>query len=188
MNKTDLNNNDNLTKAQSGDEKSLEDLIRLGSPLVEIIAAKYTTSPIEKDDLVQEGMIGLYKAIESYRGDRGASFNTYANACIENAIKDAIKKATRQKDVPPQNVVEYQDEEIPLRNSEDSAEDIYLHKEKIERIFSAMESKLSQLEKEVLSLYILGFGYSEIAKTLGKDEKSIDNALQRIKKKLADIN
>lgn len=179
-----VSDSDNISKAQSGDEKSLEELIRDGSPLVEVIASKYTTSPLEKDDLIQEGMIGLYKAIESYEHEKGASFKTYAQRCIDNAIKDAIKKTTRQKDVPLHNVVEYQEDESSILNSEESAEEIYLKKERVERLFSAMETKLSQLEKQVLSLYILGFSYAEISKTLQKDEKAIDNALQRIKKKL----
>ncbi len=175
---------ENLYKAQSGDEKSLEELFREASPLVEIIASKYINSPLEKEDLMQEGMIGLFRAIESYDESKGARFKTYAERCIDNAMKDAIKGATRRKDVPAESVVEYKEE--AFTDSEDSAEEIYLHKERIERLFSAMEQKLSDLEKQVLSQYILGFGYSEIAKTLNKDEKSVDNALQRIKRKLGD--
>lgn len=179
--------NERISRAQSGDTESIENIIKSGVSLVEVIASKYKDSSIEKEDLVQEGMIGLFKAVESYDSSKGASFKTYANACINNAIQDAIKKTSRQKDIPAQNVVEYQEEEIPIMNSETSAEDIYIEKERLEDFYKAVEEKLSKLEKEVLVLYITGLSYGEISSRLDKDEKAIDNALQRIKKKLLDV-
>ncbi len=187
MPKIDISSDyESISKAQSGDSKSFEEIIKSSRNLVEVIASKYANAPVESEDLVQEGMIGLFHAVESYDSTKGASFKTYANKCIDNAIQDAIKKNTRQKDVPPQNVVEYLDEELPMMNSEVSAEEIYMQKERLQQVHRAIEEKLSPLEKKVFSLYIAGFSYSEIAARIGKDEKAVDNAVQRIKKKLFD--
>ena len=96
-----------LSNAQSGNKIQTEALIMQYTPLVESIASKYTSSPLESEDLVQEGMIGLLAAIKSYDKSKGAAFRTYASVCIDNSIQTSLRKFTRQKDIPQQNIVEY---------------------------------------------------------------------------------
>ncbi len=175
---------ESLEKAQSGDSKSIETILVECRGLVEAIAKKYSDSPVEHEDLVQEGMIGLFKAVRSFDKSKGASFRTYANTCIDNAVQSAVRKVTRQKDIPKNDVVEYQEEDIPISNSESSAEDEYIRLEMLERLSQAIYDRLSKFEQDVFALYMSGLSYGDIAEKLGKTEKSVDNALQRIKNKL----
>lgn len=173
-----------LSSAQSVDEKCIEALIKQYAHLVENIALKYISSPLENDDLVQEGMIGLLAAIKSYDEKKGTLFKTYACVCIENSIQTALRKFYRQKDIPQQNVVEYQDEEISYQYASLSAEDNFMAEESVSLLTKLLRENLSDFENEVLRLHIVGCSYNEIASRLSKTPKAIDNALQRIRKKL----
>lgn len=177
-----------LSSAQSGDNKQTEALIRQYRNVVEAIAAKYINSPLEYDDIIQEGMIGLLAAIKTFNNSNGAQFKTYAQTCINNSIQTALRKFNRKKDIPIGSVIEYAEEEIPEENGVISAEDYYIAGESVSMLANTLKENLSEYENEVLRLHIVGCNYSEIAKRLSKTPKSVDNALQRIKKKLSTVN
>ncbi len=185
FNKTD---DEILSYAQSGSNKYAEKVIEKYRQTVEVIASKYKDSPMEREDLIQEGMIGLLAAIKSYRQDKGASFMTYAKICIDNSIQTALRKFSRQKDIPPQNVIEYQEEELPAESGHASAEDIVIAQESVSMLTQVLRENLSDFENEVLRLHIVGCSYNEIAGRLCKTPKAIDNALQRVRKKLTGIS
>lgn len=183
-----ISNDTILSNAKSGDNKQAEVLIVQNRSLVEAIASKYTNSSLEYDDIVQEGMIGLLAAIKTFDKNNGTSFKTYAATCINNSIQTALKKFTRQKDIPQSQVIEYAEEEIPEQHGSISAEDYYIAGESVSMLAKILKENLSDYENEVLRLHIVGCNYNEIANRLSKTPKSVDNALQRIKKKLAAVN
>lgn len=183
-----ISNGTILSNAKSGDNKQAEVLIVQNRSLVEAIASKYTNSSLEYDDIVQEGMIGLLAAIKTFDKNNGTSFKTYAATCINNSIQTALKKFTRQKDIPQSQVIEYAEEEIPEQHGSISAEDYYIAGESVSMLAKILKENLSDYENEVLRLHIVGCNYNEIANRLSKTPKSVDNALQRIKKKLAAVN
>lgn len=149
----------------------------------------------DKEDIIQEGMIGLYKAIRDFKPDSGTSFRSFAELCVTRQIITAIKKATRQKHIPLNSYISlnkpaYEDdnERILLdtfagRNIL-NPEEIMLDKERFFDIETKLSKTLSKLELRVLKKYLEGKSYTEIAMQINKSEKSIDNALQRIKKKI----
>lgn len=183
-----ISNDTILSNAKSGDNKQAEVLIVQNRSLVEAIASKYTNSSLEYDDIVQEGMIGLLAAIKTFDKNNGTSFKTYAATCINNSIQTALKKFTRQKDIPQSQVIEYAEDEIPEQHGSISAEDYYIAGESVSMLAKILKENLSDYENEVLRLHIVGCNYNEIANRLSKTPKSVDNALQRIKKKLAAVN
>jgi RNA polymerase sporulation-specific sigma factor len=153
----------------------------------------------DSDDLIQEGMIGLFKAMRDYDSGRDASFYTFADLCISRQIYTAVQASGRQKHMPLNtyislysNMAEHQGgqaEEVSLVNAlaskeERSPEEVLIDRENVENLEKIILKELSAFEKQVLDLYITGMSYTQIAKVLGKDEKSTDNALQRIKAKL----
>ncbi len=175
-----------LDKIKNGSASSLDELIRKYRSSVEAIAVKYINSPLELDDLVQEGMIGLLAAINSYNADKGAKFVTYASRCINNSIQTAIKKQSRLKDIPQSSLISLEEEILEKRVGL-SAEDEYLAKESVSTLTNVLDEELSSFENEVLRLYMTGCSYSEIADKLDKNNKAIDNAIQRIRKKLSGV-
>ncbi len=177
-----------LSGAQSGSNTNMEIVIEQYRQTVEVIASKYKDSPMEREDLIQEGMIGLLAAIKSYRNDKGASFRTYAKICIDNSIQSSLRKFKRQKDIPIQNVIEYQEEELPVENGYSSAEDIVIAQESVSLLTKVLQENLSDFENEVLRLHIVGCSYNEIAARLCKTPKAVDNALQRVRKKLSGVS
>lgn len=176
-----------LSYAQSGNTSEQEMLIKNYKQLVDMVANRYNDSPMEREDLIQEGLIGLLAAIKSYDSTKGASFKTYAVICISNAMQSALRKYRRLKDIPVQNVVEYQESEIPADIFFDSAEDIVIAQESVSLLTKVLQQNLSDFENEVLRLHIDGCSYNEIAKRLCKTPKAIDNALQRVRRKLSNI-
>lgn len=184
---------DNKTDAQllddikNGKDDAMERMIKTKRSLVEVIAMKYINSPLEKDDLIQEGMIGLLAAINSYDSNKNAAFDTYANRCINNSVQTALRKFSRMKDIPQSNIVRLDDDYLENLVGL-SAEDEYLAKESVSTLTDVLYEGLSRFENEVLRLHIVGCSYSEIAEKLGKNPKAIDNAIQRIRKKLSEVN
>ena len=168
----------------NSNEKNLTQLVSSYKGLVEAIAAKYVNSLLEKDDLIQEGMIGLLAAINSYKSDKGASFETYATKCINTSILGALRKLSRLKDIPQSNIVPLENEDSFDSKFALSAEDEFLAKESVSLLSQALYEELSSFENEVLRLSISGCSYAQIAKRLDKNEKAIDNAMQRIRRKL----
>ena len=173
-----------LDEIKGGNADAYEELILRYKDSVEATAMKYINSPLEKDDLIQEGMIGLLAAIRSYKNNKGAAFVTYASRCINNSIKNAIRKVSRIKDIPPSSLVGLDEIALDAQHAL-SAEDEYLAKESVTSLTDILYEGLSRFENEVLRLHIIGCSYSEIAEKLGKNPKAIDNAIQRIRKKLS---
>ena len=175
--------NELLVEIKKNNNDAMDALIVRYRTTVEAIAMKYIASPLEKDDLVQEGMIGLLAAIKSYNSEKGTKFITYSSRCINNSVQTALRKFSRMKDVPQNSIVtleeDYFENQVGL-----SAEDEYLAKESVSTLTEVLYEGLSSFENEVLRLYIVGCSYAEIAEKLGKNQKAIDNAIQRIRKKL----
>ena len=153
----------------------------------------------DSDDLIQEGMIGLFKAVRDFDSGRDASFFTFADLCISRQMYTAVQASRRQKHIPLNTYIshyatarensERSEEDMTLVNilslkSEQSPEEMMIDKENVEQLERTIEKELSGFEKQVLDLYLTGMRYTQIAKVLGRDEKSTDNALQRIKSKL----
>ena len=182
---------------RSGDKSAFEYLINKYKELVNIKVSKYYIVGAEKDDIVQEGLIGLFKAIKSYKSNMQNSFKSFANMCIERQLITAIKSSNRQKHLPLNsylslNISAYDEEEgksdtalIDVFNNtivEDPLDTI-TKKEYFQTIESTIDKTLSDFEKKVLNKYINGKSYVEIAEDLDAPVKSIDNAIQRIRKK-----
>ncbi len=179
-----------LRLAKRGDETAVTLIISKYKAQVEFAASKISGSPIEYDDLIQEGLIGLLAAIRSFDGDKKISFGTYCYTCISNALQSALRKVNRKKDVPKSKVVSLEDDDFAGAGSVSaaiSAEDAFLAKESVESLNGFLETELSAFENEVLRLYIAGCSYKEIAEKMNKTPKAVDNAIQRIRKKLKEI-
>lgn len=185
-----------LAHKKSGREAE-EYLLNKYKNLVRARAKAYFLVGGDNDDLVQEGMIGLFKAIRDFDKDKDVSFHSFAELCIKRQIFTAIKTADRQKHQPLNTYISlnkpvYDDdsertliETVAERESIDP-ENLYIMREKLGDIEKEIENKLSKLEKRVLILHLEGMSYREISEIIDKPEKSIDNALQRIKRKLDD--
>ena len=183
-------------RAREGDEQAIEGLLRRYRHYARAKARSYFLAGADREDIVQEGMIGLYKAIRDFRGDRSTAFRAFAELCIRRQIITAIKMATRNKHSPLNSYVSlsrpasHDDEEsrsladaLADSAAPDPAE-LVISAEEVEHIRSSVGELLSEFEIEVLRLYMDGKSYQEIADILGRHVKSIDNALQRIKRKL----
>ena len=182
---------------KSGDKPAFEYLLNKYKELVNIKVSKYYIVGAERDDIVQEGLIGLFKAIKSYKSDMKNSFKSFANMCIERQLITAIKSSNRQKHMPLNsylslNISAYDEEDgksdaslIDIFNTaliEDPLDTI-TKKEYYQNIENTIDKSLSDFEKKVLNKYINGKSYLEIAEDLDTPVKSIDNAIQRIRKK-----
>ena len=178
-----------------GKSDVLDFLITKFQPIVRMKARTYFIIGGDREDIIQEGMIGLYKAIRDFRPDRLSSFKVFAELCITRQIITAIKTATRQKHIPLNTSISLdkpmydEDQERTLLDiisgsTLDDPEDLIIHKENFSFMEEEMNKVLSGLEKEVLTLYLEGQSYREISEVLNRQVKSIDNALQRIKRKL----
>ena len=182
---------------KSGDKQAFEYLLNKYKELVNVKVSKYFIIGAERDDIVQEGLIGLFKAIKDYKPDMKNSFKSFANMCIERQLITAIKTSNRQKHIPLNsylslNMSAYDEEEgesdsalIDVFNTtliEDPLDTI-TKKEYFQNVENTIEKSLSDFEKKVLNKFINGKSYVEIAQELDTPVKSIDNAIQRIRKK-----
>lgn len=143
----------------------------------------------ETDDLIQEGMIGLFKAIQDYRSDREASFHTFAGICIDRQLYSAVKNSTRQKHIPLNSYVSLSEEEETGTLEglwSENPEALVIDRENTGLLEKEISKALSPMENKVFDLYLRGYGYVQIAEMMGKKPKSIDNALQRIRMKIRD--
>jgi RNA polymerase sporulation-specific sigma factor len=181
--------------SRAGDDKALEYLINKYKGFVRAKARTYFLIGADREDIIQEGMIGLYKAIRDYREDKLSSFRAFAELCITRQIITAIKTATRQKHIPLNSYISLNkpifDEEsdrtlmdIISEEKISDPEEMVISREEFSGIEAKMSEILSGLECDVLSLYLQGKSYQEIAVDLNRHVKSIDNALQRVKRKL----
>lgn len=186
---------DLVSLVRNGDAYALEFLISKYKNFVRAKARSYFLIGADHEDIVQEGLIGLYKAVRDYNEDRLASFKGFAELCITRQIITAIKTATRQKHIPLNSYVSL---DKPIYDGESdrtlldvicgshvmNPEELFINKEEFAYIEFKMGKLLSDLERQVLSLYLEGRSYQEISTRLGRHVKSIDNALQRVKRKL----
>ena len=179
--------------AVKGDGAAESALVERYLPLVNICAARLCLSGAEGKDLSQEGVFGLLSAIRNYDASHGASFHTFAEHCIRMRLLSAVKSAARFKHFPLNESIslEQLSEESDPRLSavmeafHRNPEDVVLARESKEELYKALSDCLSSFEKTVFALYLDGHSYQEIGTQLGKDSKSVDNALQRIRRKLA---
>jgi len=181
--------------ARSGNEMALEYLINKYKNFVRAKARSYFLIGADREDIIQEGMIGLYKAIRDFRVEKLTSFRAFAELCITRQIITAIKTATRQKHIPLNSYVSlnkpiYDEEsdrtllDILSGTKVSDPEELVISQEEFNAIEKKMGEFLSDLEWQVLTFYLEGKSYQEIADQLERHVKSIDNALQRVKRKL----
>ena len=180
--------------AQNGDEKAEAVIINRYSEIVNMKARKFFIIGAEREDIVQEGLIGIYKAIKSYSSDRDNSFKTFVNMCIERQLITAIKSSNRQKHIPLNssfslNGAAFDNDEtstlldiLDYNLISDPLEEVE-KKEYFDSIQAKIQDELSGFEKQVLDCFINGKSYAEISEQLDTPIKSIDNAIQRIRKK-----
>ena len=182
-------------QAQQGDSVAIEYLLSKYKNFVRSKARSYFLIGADHEDIVQEGMIGLFKAIRDYQAERLSSFRAFAELCITRQIITAIKTATRQKHVPLNSYVSlnkpiYDEEsdrtlmDVIVEGRAQNPEELIIDRENLVSLRDQVDQVLSSLEQEVLNAYLDGKSYQEIADKLGRHVKSIDNALQRVKRKL----
>ncbi|AGE20706.1 RNA polymerase sporulation sigma factor SigH [Geobacillus sp. G4] len=178
-----------------GDGEALDFLIHKYQNFVRAKARSYFLVGADREDIVQEGMIGLYKAVRDFKGDKLSSFKAFAELCITRQMITAIKTATRQKHIPLNSYVSldkpiYDDEsdrtlmDVLSGTQVTDPEQLIVNREEVDDIELKMAELLSDLERKVLALYLDGRSYQEISEELNRHVKSIDNALQRVKRKL----
>ncbi len=190
----DMTDEDVVSLAHNGDGDALVYLLNKYKNFVRSKARSYFLIGADHEDIVQEGMIGLYKSIRDFQPSRLASFRSFAELCVKRQIITAIKAATRQKHVPLNSYVSLNkplyDEESDrtlldvIEGRVTNPEELYISKEDLKNIHAQMDELLSDLERQVLEAFMDGKSYQEIAEMLGRHVKSIDNALQRVKRKL----
>jgi len=188
------NDNEVINYIRNGNKEALDYLICKYKNLVNLKVSKYFIIGAEKDDIIQEGLIGLYKAIQDYNADKQSSFKSFANLCIDRHLITVIKTSNRQKHIPLNS-------SLSLNNSVDNGEnnstfidilnshtvedplDTITKKEFYKSVETKINNELSNFEKKVLYSYINGQTYIDIANKLNTPVKSVDNAIQRIRKK-----
>jgi RNA polymerase sporulation-specific sigma factor len=186
-----------VLKARNGSSAALDNLIRRYTPFVRLKASAYFLVGGGSDDLVQEGLIGLYKAVRDFRPDKETSFRSFAELCVTRQIITAIKTATRFKHSPLNSYVSFshtpagQDSDsdctlgdaLPGSNVNDPAVCV-ISTEELQSLVGCLGTTLSPLESDALRLYLEGSSYEDMADELACDTKTIDNALQRVKRKI----
>lgn len=184
-----------VNMSKDGDRRAADTLIDRYKTFVRVKTRAYFLAGADRDDVVQEGMIGLFKAIRDFSSEKQASFRHFADICITRQIITAVKTATRQKHSPLNSYISlskpaYDDESertliemLSLRTSL-NPEEIMIDRENLKVTEQKIRESLSKFELEVMELYISGKSYTEIAQKLEKEPKSIDNAIQRVKKKI----
>ena len=186
-----------ILRIRDGEEKITDYIMEKYKNLVRSKAGSMYILGADREDLIQEGMIGLFKAIRDYDIGRDASFATFADLCVARQMYTAVQAAGRKKHAPLNSYVslyagngsDKTEEEKKLLDSlvsrdEQNPEELLIDRENVERIEKAIESELSSFERQVLDLYLTGMKYTEIARVRGKDDKSTDNALQRCRSKI----
>jgi RNA polymerase sporulation-specific sigma factor len=186
-----------VLRARNGDDGALDQLIRRYTGFVRLKASSYFLAGGDSEDLIQEGLIGLYKAVRDFRTDKETSFRSFAELCVTRQIITAIKTATRFKHQPLNQYVSFshtpagQDTEgectlgdaLPGSAVEEPSV-VVISTEELQSLIFTLGTGLSRLESEALRLYLEGSSYEEMAEELGCDTKTIDNALQRVKRKI----
>lgn len=186
-----------IALAKQGNRDAYDQLVRRYYGFVRLKASSYFLAGGDADDLIQEGLLGLYKAIRDYRSDRESSFRNFAELCITRQIITAVKTATRNKHTPLNQYVSFSqspastagdgdptlDEVIPGPTVHDPVNQV-ISSEELRALVACLSTVLSELESRVLALYLDGHSYEAIGKRIGCDTKTVDNALQRVKRKV----
>ena len=186
-----------INDIKQGDKDALRYLLEKYKSLVNIKVSKYFMAGAEKEDIIQEGMIGLYKAIKNFNEEKQNSFKSFANICIERQLITAIKTSNRQKHMPLNSYLSLNTAAYDNNNEEDSVElidtfnndiiedplETIMKQEYYNEVENAVNKNLSKFEKQVLDNFLKGDSYVKIAEKLNSPVKSIDNAIQRIRKK-----
>lgn len=188
-----------IDRLRRGEESIMDYICDKYKNLVRSKAKSMYILGADNEDLIQEGMIGLFKAVRDYDAGRDASFFTFAELCISRQMYTAVKASKRQKHQPLNTYVSLDSEsrgaeesdaehsvlgELLADRTEQSPEEVILDKERVAFLEQMIEKELSDFERQVLDLHLTGMSYTEIAKVLGRDEKATDNALQRVKTKI----
>jgi RNA polymerase sporulation-specific sigma factor len=186
-----------VVRARNGDQVALDGLIRRYTGFVRLKASSYFLAGGDAEDLIQEGLIGLYKAVRDFRHDKETSFRSFAELCVTRQIITAIKTATRFKHSPLNTYVSFSntpagqdsDSDVTLGDalpgpSVDDPSICVISTEELQSLVFSLGTGLSKLEADALKLYLEGSSYEEMAEELGCDTKTIDNALQRVKRKV----
>jgi RNA polymerase sporulation-specific sigma factor len=186
-----------VVRCRNGDDAALDQLIRRYTGFVRLKASSYFLAGGEAEDLVQEGLIGLYKAVRDFRSDKETSFRSFAELCITRQIITAIKTATRFKHAPLNTYISFSHTPAGQESESDctlgdalpgpSVDDpsvCVISTQELQSLVFCLGTGLSQLESDTLRLYLEGRSYEEMATELGCDTKTIDNALQRVKRKV----
>ena len=186
-----------MLKARNGNEAALDALMKRYTSFVRLKASSYFLAGGDSDDLIQEGMIGLYKAVRDFRPDKETSFRSFAELCVTRQIITAIKTATRYKHAPLNTYISFshtpagQDSDsdctlgdaLPGPGIDDPVVSV-MSTEELKSLVFCLGTGLSHLEAQALKLYLEGSSYEDMAEELGCDTKTIDNALQRVKRKV----
>ena len=178
-NAIDSMTDEELVKASATDRFACEALVLRYTKLIFIKAAMLSSSESDRDDLCQEGLMGLLKAIASYDSGRNAKFSTFAEVCVVNQMRTFLAKAAKAPAVC-ENIDEVGEDVL----SEETPESIYMNKVFFSELNQAVESELSETERQVFTMVIRGVSYRETAEKLGMTEKSVDNAMQRARRKI----
>ena len=178
-----------IQKLREGDERIMDYILEKYKPLVLRKANAMFLIGGDTDDLIQEGMIGLFKAVRDYQPDKDATFQTFASICVDRQIYNAIQSSNRQKHQPLNSYVSLseqggENEEHLGDTWVENPESIIIDQENVENLEQEITTTLSPMENQVLEYYLAGNGYGEIAELMGKTPKSIDNALRRIRTKI----
>jgi RNA polymerase sporulation-specific sigma factor len=186
-----------IALAKQGDATAYDRIVRRYYGFVRLKASSYFLAGGDADDLIQEGLVGLYKAVRDYRTDRESSFRNFAELCITRQIITAVKTATRNKHTPLNHYVSFSsspassaadgeptlDEVLPGPSVHDPVNQV-ISSEELRALVGCLSTALSELESRVLALYLDGRSYEEIAGLIDCDAKTVDNALQRVKRKV----
>jgi RNA polymerase sporulation-specific sigma factor len=186
-----------VIRARNGDTKAMDTLIRRYTGFVRLKSSSYFLAGGDSEDLIQEGLIGLYKAVRDFRSDKETSFRSFAELCITRQIITAIKTATRFKHAPLNTYVSFSQTPAGQESegdctlgdalpgpSVDEPSIMVISTEELQSLVFCLGTGLSQLESDALRLYLEGSSYEEMAERLEVDTKTIDNALQRVKRKI----
>ena len=187
---TDLSDEELCAHSANGISGAEEELVRRYGRLVRMCARPLFLAGGDSEDLIQEGMLGLLSAIRSYKPNKEAAFPTYAEICIRSKLATAIQAAQRDKHIPLNHSISF---ETPLFegtseflfSSEESPEDVVIGREELQERIDALKGQLSGFEAEILSYYLGGLICAEIAERVDRSYKSVDNAIQRIRRKIA---
>lgn len=177
-------------KAAEGDSQAETELVQRYGRLVRACARPLFLAGGDSEDLIQEGMLGLLTAIRSYDPGRDATFRTYAEICIRSRLLTAVRAAQGGKHAPLNHSVSYEPPlfdgtSAHLFSSAESPEDVVIGREELKERLDALKGQLSELEAQILTPYLSGLSCGEIARRVGRSQKSVDNAIQRIRRKMA---